>query len=75
MITGNTYFGGSSVLEDNVYVGPGANVRNGIKILKNSFVGMGSVVVKDVPENTTVIGVPAKPVEHNSDTNAIDNIK
>ena len=75
MITGNAYFGGSSVLEDNVYVGPGANIRNGIKILKNSFVGMGSVVVKDVPENTTVIGVPAKQVEHNSDTNAIDNIK
>ena len=75
MITGNTYFGGSSVLEDNVYVGPGANIRNGIKISKNSFVGMGSVVVKDIPENTTVFGVPAKPVDHNSDTNAINNTK
>jgi len=75
MITGKTYFGGSSILEDNVYVAPGANIRNGIKISKDSFVGMGSVVVKNVPENTTVIGVPAKPVRHNSDTNAIKKIK
>ena len=42
-------------------------------VSKNSFVGMGSVVVKDVPENITVMGTPAKPVDHNSDTNAINN--
>ncbi len=73
MITGNTYFGGSSILEDNVYVAPGSVIRNGIKLSSNSFVGMGSVVVNDIPENITVIGNPAKPVNHNSDTNAIEN--
>lgn len=75
MITGKTYFGGSSILEDNVYIGPGANIRNGVRISKNSFVGIGSNVVRDVPENTTVIGNPAEPIDHNSDLNAINNIK
>ena len=58
---------------DNVYVAPGSVIRNGIKLSSNSFVGMGSVVVNDIPENITVIGNPAKPVNHNSDTNAIEN--
>jgi len=75
MITPKTFFGGSCVLEDNVYIAPGVTIRNGVKISKNAFVGIGSVVVKDVPENTTVFGVPAKSVTHNSDTNAINNIK
>jgi len=74
MITGKTYFGGSSILEDNVYVGPGSTIRNGIKLFKNSFIGMGSVVVKDVSESSTVIGNPAKYVSHNSDPNAINNL-
>jgi len=67
IIAGKTYFGGSSIIEDNVYVAPGANIRNGIRLSKNSFIGMGAVVVKNVPENTTVIGNPAKPTLHNSE--------
>ena len=64
-----------SILEDNVYVAPGAIVRNKIKISKNAFVGMGSVIIKDVSENTTVIGIPAKSIDYNSDINAINNIQ
>ena len=35
---------------------------------------MGSVVVNDILEDTTVIGNPAKRIDHNSDNNAINNI-
>jgi len=74
-LTGQTYFGGMSTLEENVYVAPGSVIRNKIKISKNAFIGMGTIVTKDVPEDTTVIGVPARSIGFNSDNNAIENIK
>lgn len=53
---------GSVVVEDNVQIGAGATVIQGVRIGKNSLVGAGAVVIRDVPEGTTVIGVPAKEV-------------
>ena len=51
------------ILEDNVWIGDSAIVNKGVKIGKNSIVGAGSVVVKDVPENVIVAGNPAKVVK------------
>lgn len=45
-----------------VHIGTGATVIQGIRIGKNSLIGAGSLVVKDVPEGSTVIGVPARVV-------------
>jgi acetyltransferase-like isoleucine patch superfamily enzyme len=42
------------------HIGIGAAVLPGIKIDKNSVVGAGAVVTKDVPDNVTVVGVPAR---------------
>lgn len=42
------------------FIGAGAVIRQGIKIGNNAMVGAGSVVVRDVPDGTTVVGVPAK---------------
>ncbi len=50
------------VIEDNVSVMCGASVLGGVTVHQNSVVGAGAVVVKDVPENTVVGGVPAKPI-------------
>ncbi len=47
-------------IEDNAIIGSRAVIKAGVKIGKNSVVAMGAVVTKDVPENTVVIGVPAK---------------
>ena len=41
------------------WVGQSAVVRQGIRIADRAMVGAGSVVVKDVPENTVVVGNPA----------------
>lgn len=49
-------------LEDNVLVATGAKVLGSIVIGANSKVGAGSVVLKDVPPNATVVGIPGKVV-------------
>ncbi len=42
------------------HVGAGATIRQGITIGENAVIGAGAVVVKDVPPNATVVGVPAR---------------
>ena len=49
-------------LEDNVVVGSGAGIIGAIVIGANSKVAAGAVVVKDVPPNSTVVGVPGRVV-------------
>lgn len=44
------------------FIGAKALVRENVTIGKNCMVGMGAVVTKDIPDNTTVIGNPAKPL-------------
>lgn len=52
-------------LEDNVLVATGAKVLGSIVIGANSKVGAGSVVLKNVPVNSTVVGIPGKVVMQN----------
>lgn len=44
----------------NVWIGAGAIIMPGITVGENSVVGAGSVVTKDVPPNTVVVGNPAR---------------
>lgn len=50
-------------LEDNVMVSVGAKVLGSFTIGENSKIGAGSVVLKEVPPNSTVVGVPGKVVK------------
>jgi len=50
---------------DGVFVGNNANVLGNITVGENSRVGAGSVVLSDVPPNSTVVGVPAHIVYRN----------
>ena len=49
-------------LMNNVFVGAGARILGNITIGANCRVGAGSVVLRDVPDNSTVVGVPAHVV-------------
>lgn len=50
-------------LGDNVMVSAGAKVLGSFKIGENSKIGAGSVVLKEVPSNCTVVGVPGRIVK------------
>jgi serine O-acetyltransferase len=52
---------------DGVFIGNNANVLGNITIGENSRVGAGSVVLNDVPPNSTVVGVPAHIVYRNGE--------
>lgn len=56
---------GFPTLEDGVYVGAGAKLLGGIVVGRDSAIGANAVVVKDVPPNVTVVGVPAYIVRRN----------
>jgi len=44
-------------------IGSGATILPGITIGEGAMIGAGSVVTKDVPNNVTVVGNPARPVD------------
>lgn len=54
-------------VEDNVVIGSGAKVLGPFTVKKNAKIGSNSVVVKEVPEDATVVGIPGKIVRKDSD--------
>lgn len=53
----------SPVIGNNVYIGAGAKILGGITIGDNVRIGANAVVTKDVPDNATAVGVPARIVK------------
>ena len=60
--TGKEHGKRHQTLEDNVIVGAGAKVLGNLRIGKNSRIGAGSVVVDNVPDDCTVVGIPGRIV-------------
>ena len=62
-------------IENNVVIGAGAKILGNITIGKNSKVGANSVVVKDVPPDSTAIGIPAKVIKRGYDRTPLSHNK
>ena len=63
MIAGQVGFAGSSIIGNNVSIGGQAGVSGHLKIGNNVKIGGGSGVVKDIKDNSTVMGYPAESLK------------
>lgn len=52
------------IVEDDVWIGFGAQILSGVNIRKGAVIGAGAVVTKDVDEYAVVGGVPAKVIKY-----------
>jgi serine O-acetyltransferase len=52
----------AAIIGDNVYIGPSVCIIENVEIGNNVTIGAGSVVTKNIEENSTAAGVPAKVI-------------
>ena len=62
-------------IEDGVVIGTGAKILGNITIGTNSKVGANSVVVKNVPPESTAVGIPARVLKRGYDKNPLSHDK
>jgi len=62
IIAGQVGIAGSSIIGNNVKIGGQAGISGHLKIGNNVEIGGGSGVIRDVPDNTKVMGYPAKNI-------------
>ena len=64
IIAGQVGFAGSSSIGNNVMIGGQAGISGHLKIGNNIQIGGGSGVIKDIPDNSKVMGYPAKNLKN-----------
>ena len=67
MMKQGLYTKGPIVIGDDVWLGAGATVLDGVQIGRGCIVGAGAMVTKDLPEYAIATGVPAKIVKYRTD--------
>lgn len=60
LIGSNVLVAGNVSVGENCYIASGSNVINGITIGKKSILGLGTNLIKSVPDNSKVVGNPGK---------------
>lgn len=63
IITGCVNISGSNVIDDNAWIAPNSSIRGWVHIEEGATVGMGAVVVKNIPAHETWVGNPARKLE------------
>ena len=65
----------SACIETGCLIGIGAIVLDGVRVGRGSIVGAGSVVTKDIPARSLVMGIPARKIKDVSDEKAAELIE
>ena len=65
----------SAYIETGCLIGIGAIILNGVRVGQESIIGAGSVVTKDVPARSLVVGVPARKIKEIDDRQAAELIE
>ncbi|MEG1498199.1 MAG: UDP-3-O-(3-hydroxymyristoyl)glucosamine N-acyltransferase [Bacteroidales bacterium] len=63
LITAGVVFSGGVIVGKNSWIAPNVCIKEKMQIGKNSFLGLGAVIIRDVAENTVVVGNPAKELK------------
>lgn len=58
--------GNAAIIGSNVYIGPNVCIVENVRIGNNVTIGAGAVVTKDIPDNATVAGAPARVLNFNN---------
>ncbi len=59
----NVSISGNCIIDDFTFIGTGAIILPGIRIGKNVIIGAGTVVTKDIEDNSVAVGSPAKVIK------------
>lgn len=62
-ISPGCHLAGHVILESEVFLGTGVSIIPKVKIGRGSIIGAGSVIIRDVPENSLVAGVPGRIIK------------
>lgn len=67
VISTNVCISGGCSIGDETYIGVQVPIKENVNIGKSSIIGMGSVVIRDIPDNVIAIGNPARAMKENID--------
>lgn len=66
--------GNAAIIGDRVFIGPNSCIVENVKVGSKSVIGAGSIVVKDIKEEITAAGNPAKEISRNNSDPFILNV-
>ena len=66
MVGGNSFIGGHAYVEENVYIAPGCTIGSRVRIGRNTVVGAGATVLKDLPPDSFAFGTPISAIKQNT---------
>lgn len=75
IIIANAMIAGSCEIGDDVWIGPGAQISDHIKIGHAARIGMGAVVLRDVPAGETWVGNPAKRLRSKDEAGGLQRLE